>query len=271
MATNELQFLVHFTRTLCISLPSNVASVTSVTFLIQQYENVPSSLFDLYVNDCKLDMSSHVPAFPNIIRARLRGGLRGGKGGFGAMLRSMGKASGAKATTDFGACRDLYGRRLRHVNQEVAMQKWRENGETRLQRKKNEMEDRQELDEETPSGIPGWYLATPSWAEGVKKSYMKRRRNTILCKNWVKAREGGNAVVPVDAPRWWGCPRGRNCDFAHGEAELRGEGLMDFKRAKRNEVQRTKQQELQEYVDFEQEMPEDVLDAIRSELGRRKI
>ncbi|RQM18437.1 hypothetical protein DD237_000883 [Peronospora effusa] len=270
--TNELQFLVHFNRTLCISLPSDTVSIASLTSLIEHYEKVPSCLVDLYVNNCKLDVSSHVPAFPTIIRARLRGGLRGGKGGFGAMLRSMGKASGTKATTDFGACRDLHGRRLRHVNQEVAMHKWREDGETRLQWKKNGgMEDRQVLDEETPSGIPGWYLATPSWAEGVKKSYMKRRRNTILCKNWVKAREGDDVIVPVDAPRWWGCPRGRNCDFAHGEAELRGEGLMDFKRAKRNEAQRMKQQELQDYVDFEQEMPEDVLDAIRSGLGRRKI
>lgn len=31
------------------------------------------------------------------------------------MLRSMGKGAGSKKTTDFGACRDLYGRRLRYV------------------------------------------------------------------------------------------------------------------------------------------------------------
>ncbi|CAH0473325.1 unnamed protein product [Peronospora belbahrii] len=269
MATDELQFLVHFNRTLCVSLVSNAATVKRIASFIEQYEGVPFSLLDLYVNGRKLDVSSHVPAFPSIIRARLRGGLRGGKGGFGAMLRSMGKASGAKATTDFGACRDLHGRRLRHVNQEVAMHKWRQNEEARIKRKKEGMEDREELDEETPSGIPGWYLATPSWAEGVKKSYMKKRRNTVLCTSWVKAREGGS-LPPPKAPRWWGCPRGRNCDFAHGEAELRGDGLADFKRAKRDEAQRAKQQELQEYLDFEQEMPDDLLNAIRSGLGRRK-
>lgn len=35
--------------------------------------------------------------------------------------------AGAKPTTDFGACRDLQGRRLRHVNDEVRLQKWQEN------------------------------------------------------------------------------------------------------------------------------------------------
>eukprot|EP00966_Prymnesium_polylepis_P265922 6142701-Prymnesium_polylepis.1 len=49
------------------------------------------------------------------IRVLLR--LLGGKGGFGAMLRTAG-ARGVK-TTNFDACRDLNGRRLRHVNSEA--------------------------------------------------------------------------------------------------------------------------------------------------------
>ncbi|KAE8884109.1 hypothetical protein PF005_g4958 [Phytophthora fragariae] len=267
--SEELQFLVHFNRTLCVSLAAPAACVARLISFIQAREGVPSSLLDLYVDGHKLSLSSHVPSFPVIIRARLRGGLRGGKGGFGAMLRSMGKASGAKATTDFGACRDLHGRRLRHVNQEVAMHKWQKDADARAQREKDGVLDRETLDEDTPSGIPGWYLATPSWAEGIKKSYMKRRRNTVLCTSWLKAREGGRAPPP-GAPRWWGCPRGRDCDFAHGEEELRGEGLTEFKRAKKDEAQRAKQQELQSYVDFEQDMPDDVLDAIKSDLRRRK-
>ncbi|CAI5709062.1 unnamed protein product [Hyaloperonospora brassicae] len=262
-------FLVHWTRTLSVSLPPSAATVDAIASCLQQRAGVPSSLVDLYVNGRKLEATSPVPAFPTILRARLRGGLRGGKGGFGAMLRSMGKASGAKATTDFGACRDLHGRRLRHVNQEVAMRKWLDETDARNARGKQQMDDREVLDEETRSGIPGWYLATPSWAEGVKKSYMKRRRNTVLCKSWLKAREGGK-VAPVGAPRWWGCPRGRDCDFAHGQDELRGEGLTELKRVKQEEEERSKQLALQSYVDYEQEMPEDVLDAIKTGLGRRK-
>ena len=34
-----------------------------------------------------------------------------------------------KKTTDFGACRDLYGRRLRHVNDEIRLKKWLEDKE----------------------------------------------------------------------------------------------------------------------------------------------
>ena len=48
--------------------------------------------------------------------------LRGGKGGFGAMLRTAG-ARGVK-TTNFDACRDLNGRRLRHVNAEARLREW---------------------------------------------------------------------------------------------------------------------------------------------------
>ena len=54
------------------------------------------------------------------VRAMLR--LLGGKGGFGAMLRTAG-AKGIK-TTDFDACRDLNGRRLRHVNAASRLREW---------------------------------------------------------------------------------------------------------------------------------------------------
>ncbi|KAI8065589.1 telomere stability and silencing-domain-containing protein [Gongronella butleri] len=41
--------------------------------------------------------------------------LRGGKGGFGSMLRAQGGRMNAQKTTNFDACRDLQGRRLRDV------------------------------------------------------------------------------------------------------------------------------------------------------------
>jgi len=48
-------------------------------------------------------------------------GLLGGKGGFGSLLRSLAKNT---KTTNFGACRDLKGRRMRHVNQEEELKRW---------------------------------------------------------------------------------------------------------------------------------------------------
>ncbi|DAZ92393.1 TPA: hypothetical protein N0F65_003776 [Lagenidium giganteum] len=268
--SDEIEFLVHFQRTLCISVPPEDATVACLKQRVQQRERVPADALDLYVNGRKLADNACVPRTPTVVRARMRGGLLGGKGGFGAMLRSMGKGSGAKATTDYGACRDLNGRRLRHVNQEIAMHKWKEESELREQRKKLGISEQEIMDEDTPSGIPGWYLATPSWAEGVKKSYMKRRRNTMLCKNWLKAREDGRQPPP-NAPRWWGCPRGRDCDFAHGEEELRGSGLTELKKQKKDQAQQQKHQALQQYVDYEQDMPtDDIADAIRQGMQKRK-
>eukprot|EP01065_Artemidia_motanka_P023943 TRINITY_DN28598_c0_g1_i1.p2 TRINITY_DN28598_c0_g1~~TRINITY_DN28598_c0_g1_i1.p2 ORF type:complete len:291 (+),score=84.89 TRINITY_DN28598_c0_g1_i1:63-875(+) len=49
--------------------------------------------------------------------------LRGGKGGFGSNLRARGKAA-SQRTTNFDACRDLNGNRIRHVRQEKSLQKW---------------------------------------------------------------------------------------------------------------------------------------------------
>ncbi|KAK9830838.1 hypothetical protein WJX74_009412 [Apatococcus lobatus] len=47
--------------------------------------------------------------------------LLGGKGGFGALLRGAGRAA---LTDNFDACRDLNGRRLRHVNADRKLADW---------------------------------------------------------------------------------------------------------------------------------------------------
>ena len=150
------------------------------------------------------------------LRAVINGGLAGGKGGFGAMLKAQSKLSGKKKTVDFGACRDLSGRRLRHVNDEKILQKWKE---------AKDRGDDFDVDEETPTGIELWYMGAPSWADGVKKDYrkkfMKNRRRTKMCMDWIRARK--DRKCPEGAPAWWGCPRGQKCEFAHGDEELRGE------------------------------------------------
>ena len=50
------------------------------------------------------------------IRMLLR--LNGGKGGFGSTLRALGAKFSQVKTTNFDACRDLSGRRVRHINTE---------------------------------------------------------------------------------------------------------------------------------------------------------
>lgn len=150
------------------------------------------------------------------LRAVINGGLAGGKGGFGAMLKAQAKQSGKKKTTDFGACRDLSGRRLRHVNDEKILQKWKE---------AKDRGDDFDVEQETPTGIEMWYMGTPSWADGIKvdhrKKFMKSRTRTKMCMDWIRARK--DRKCPMGAPAWWGCPRGKGCEFAHGDEELRGE------------------------------------------------
>lgn len=98
--------------------------------------------------------------------------IRGGKGGFGTLLKGQSRQAGAKLTTDFGACRDLQGRRLRHVNDEIKLRKWRE-----MQRR--EQAGEKVPDDElwkTPSGIYNWHLMTPTWADISKKATHRIKR-----------------------------------------------------------------------------------------------
>lgn len=177
-------------------------------------------------------------AIPDEFGIVLRGSLSidGGKGGYGAMLKAMAKQSGSKKTTDFGACRDLSGRRLRHVNDEIVLQKWKE------AREKGEKLDTEEI---TQTGIDMWYLPAPNWVDGFKKpdqrkKFMKGRKKTRMCLDWERARKDGHA--PKSAPAWWGCPRGPRCEYAHGEAELPEEIVQDL-REKRKQEQRDKANE----------------------------
>lgn len=165
-------------------------------------------------------------------------GVNGGKGGFGAQLRSLAKQKGAKRTTDFGACRDLSGRRLRNVNHEIILSKWieaKEKGETF------------NVEQDTSTGIELWFMSAPSWADGIKadkrKKFLKSRFKNSLCSDWMRARE--TSIPPKGAPLFWGCPRGPKCEFAHGEDELRGAGKDRYFAVQHDEqlVERSKQRD----------------------------
>ena len=62
------------------------------------------------------------PARPHELEFLAR--VVGGKGGFGAMLRSARGGLDSKKTTNFDAMRDLSGRRMRHVNNEKKVAEW---------------------------------------------------------------------------------------------------------------------------------------------------
>ena len=122
---------------------------------LQRTEGAPA---DITANfRLRLDVSSK----PYRCRVECTSGLKGGKGGFGTLLKGQSKQAGAKLTTNFGACRDLSGRRLRHVNDEIRLQKWHE-----AKRRREAGLPVDELAEaQTSSGIHGWHLAVPAWAD----------------------------------------------------------------------------------------------------------
>ena len=111
----------------------------------------------------------------------IRSSIRGGKGGFGTLLKGQARQAGAKFTTDFGACRDLQGRRLRHVNDEIKLRKWREAQERKKQRKQAGGADEEKGDDDylwkTPSGLYNWHLLTPTWSDLSKKAINRQQRH----------------------------------------------------------------------------------------------
>lgn len=63
------------------------------------------------------ECTEHLDLNEPIVFLELTGRLMGGKGGFGSMLRAQGGRMNAQKTTNFEACRDLQGRRIRTVNE----------------------------------------------------------------------------------------------------------------------------------------------------------
>eukprot|EP00592_Proboscia_alata_P002359 CAMPEP_0194372984 /NCGR_PEP_ID=MMETSP0174-20130528/21404_1 /TAXON_ID=216777 /ORGANISM="Proboscia alata, Strain PI-D3" /LENGTH=189 /DNA_ID=CAMNT_0039151809 /DNA_START=58 /DNA_END=624 /DNA_ORIENTATION=+ len=137
----ETQYLVRFRNATVVLSDSRCYRSTSRTPITTQL------LTERLLS--QLSLRVHIPAsrlqltLPNIVTSSNDGGgsggsrvvygtaelrdttIRGGKGGFGTLLKGQSKQAGAKTTYDFGACRDLNGRRLRHVNDEIKLRKWR--------------------------------------------------------------------------------------------------------------------------------------------------
>lgn len=116
--------------------------------------------------------------------------LRGGKGGFGTLLKGQGRASGAKPTTDFGAARDLQGRRLRSVNEAIEREQW----ETWRQRIANGTATEEDMAEallmKNNSSSVGWYLQTPTWNEASSSGHKRQHRQQLrLFRSWKRQRQ----------------------------------------------------------------------------------
>jgi len=116
-----------------ITLNEEYPTVLTLKTELQRIEGIPPHDQRLTLNSKELkdgdDLSSFQSADSTVssnvlgpLRLNLR--LCGGKGGFGSLLRGGPQGVTIKKTINFDACRDLSGRRLRHVNNENRIAQW---------------------------------------------------------------------------------------------------------------------------------------------------
>ncbi|KAG9448290.1 hypothetical protein H6P81_014418 [Aristolochia fimbriata] len=117
-------------RTRCVQIPSPTISGFSLKQNIFEITRIPVELLRLVsgtreISDETLVSAARFPSLNLLLR------LRGGKGGFGSLLRGAATKAGQKKTNNFDACRDMSGRRLRHVNAEKKLEEWKAEVEER--------------------------------------------------------------------------------------------------------------------------------------------
>mmetsp|Transcript_21025 Transcript_21025/g.25243 ORF Transcript_21025/g.25243 Transcript_21025/m.25243 type:complete len:158 (+) Transcript_21025:125-598(+) len=109
-------------RTTCLQLNSSTVRASELKAKLEVLHCVPSACQRIICGTKDIgedgilsaDASGNFPSCSVLLR------LRGGKGGFGSLLR--GSAKSGKHVENNDACRDLSGRRLRHVNAEKKTQ-----------------------------------------------------------------------------------------------------------------------------------------------------
>ncbi|KAI4328905.1 hypothetical protein L6164_021223 [Bauhinia variegata] len=127
-------------KTLALRFPSPTLCANSIKDRLYEVTRIPPQHQRLLTGVQHLDDEKSIIScspdgremFP-IVHLLLR--LSGGKGGFGSLLRGAATKAGQKKTNNFDACRDMSGRRLRHVNAEKRLEEWKaEEAERKLER-----------------------------------------------------------------------------------------------------------------------------------------
>lgn len=147
--------------------------------------------------------SDRLGKFPPVVHLLLR--LRGGKGGFGSLLRGAATKAGQKKTNNFDACRDMSGRRLRHVNAEKKLEEWRAEAEERKLEKMAEEFIKKKTKEVQKSGkgkggdsaekyVAKYREDSAKCMEEVDKSVRESIKGLISSKRKGKAEESGSAT-----------------------------------------------------------------------------
>jgi len=111
-------------KTFCLQFSEDSSILLStLKEVLHDRFGLPTTLLRYTQNGRELE-NNHCTIENTIIPIRLSLRIVGGKGGFGSLLRGAPAKPGVKKTTNFEACRDLSGRRLRHVNNEKKLERW---------------------------------------------------------------------------------------------------------------------------------------------------
>lgn len=105
-----------------VSTQNDLPLPTAIQYLCNHLlgQGLDADAFYLHQHGRIADRRGHLTDAHSDVHVALR--LRGGKGGFGSMLRAIGAQ--IEKTTNREACRDLSGRRLRDINEEKRMKSW---------------------------------------------------------------------------------------------------------------------------------------------------
>mmetsp|Transcript_13135 Transcript_13135/g.39736 ORF Transcript_13135/g.39736 Transcript_13135/m.39736 type:complete len:413 (-) Transcript_13135:241-1479(-) len=118
-----MQLFVRADRTLCVDVEP-LFTVLELKQALQQRTGINVSEQRLVCGGRPLQHNTTTLAAAGVrplATLQLLGRLRGGKGGFGALLRAGARSS---RNENVDACRDLSGRRLRHVNADKKLREW---------------------------------------------------------------------------------------------------------------------------------------------------
>ncbi|XP_066312318.1 uncharacterized protein [Miscanthus floridulus] len=167
-------------RTRCLSFSTPTVSGAVLLDAVASISRVPAAALRLVTG--RIDVSPYNVLtsaadgqFPSA-SALLR--LRGGKGGFGSLLRGAASKAGQKKTSNFDACRDINGRRLRHVNAERRLEEWKAEAADRQLEKLAENFIKKKAKEAGRGGGPS--------AAEVDKYLEKYRKDAEICVNAVE-------------------------------------------------------------------------------------
>jgi len=185
-------------RTRCLRFTTPSVSGAALLDAVATLSRVPAAALRLVAGRLDVSPSSVLTSaadgqFPSA-SALLR--LRGGKGGFGSLLRGAASKAGQNKTSNFDACRDINGRRLRHVNAERRLEEWKAEAADRQLEKLAEDFIKKKAKEAGRRGGPS--------AAEVDKYLEKYRKDAEICVNAVeesvRASLGKRKTAPKPPP-----------------------------------------------------------------------